>query len=535
MRNEKFVNLILALVAILTFSLLSPKWTIPGAAYVAPALLLILLDRYSKVKSFFVGWTVLFLSGLIANYKVMPFPLAFMIFITAQVSLIGAIPFFISRILTQKFNGLLATLIFPSAAVTLEYLNSFFGSGSWGAIGYTQSEHLSIIQLASITGLWGVSFLVYWTNSIFVWSFEQKFEWKQLKTGLTIYAAVLMIVYVFGSLRINPYFQQENKTIRVAGITAWNIHPIITMYKDAFQKEIKVDVESLTQTSPELQELNKALVKFIAKPFDKKFTNTHTALNLFQDSLFKKAEREAKAGAVLISFSEALMFTVKPIEDSLIHKGQRFAKNNRVYLMLALGSFIPGKVEFGTKYIENKALLIGPDGQVLNIFFKNKPVPIVEGSVAGNGILPVTQTAHGRLATSICYDADYPSLMRQASKGKADILILPSGDWKEISPYHANMARMRAIENGFSMLRIVSGATSVACDCYGRVTSSSNFLDDGDNVLLAYLPSTGITTVYAKIGDVFAWLCSLFILLAASGILCVRQKILFRKRSNAIA
>jgi apolipoprotein N-acyltransferase len=345
----------------------------------------------------------------------------------------------------------------------------------------------------------------------------------------------MLTVYFFGVIRINPYFQTKNKTVRVAGITAWNLQPIVVMYKDAFQKEIHVDAETLTQTSPELQALNKALVEFIANPFDKKFKNTYAALNQFQDSLFMKAEREAKAGAAVISFSEALMFTVKPIEDSLIQKSERFAKNNHVYLMLTIGSFIPGKVEFGSKYIENKSLLIDPQGQVLNTFFKNKPVPIVEGSIAGDGVVPLTTTEHGRIATSICYDADYPTLMRQAGKNKADILVLPSGDWKEISPYHANMSRMRAVENGFSMLRTVSGATSIACDYYGRVISSSNFFDDGDKVLISYLPTSGIITVYSEIGDVFAWACELATFFAAARALVFRKKIVANRQSDAIA
>jgi apolipoprotein N-acyltransferase len=534
MRNEKFSNVILAAVAILTFSMLSPKWVIPAVAWVAPALLITLLDRYKPAKSFFIGWLVLFLSGLIANYKVMPFPLAFMIILTAQVSFVSAVPFLSNRLLKQKSDTFLFTLIFPAAAVTIEYLNSFQGSGSWGAMGYTQSEQLPLIQLASLTGLWGVSFIVYWTSAIIVWVYKKEFHWQELRSGLTVYVAVMLTVYFFGVIRINPYFQAKNKTVRAAGITAWNLQPIVVMYQDAFQKEIHVDAETLTQTSPELQELNKALVEFIANPFDKKFRNTHAALNQFQDSLFKKAEREARAGAVLISFSEALMFTVKPIEDSLIHKGERFAKNNHVYLMLTIGSFIPGKVEFGSKFIENKSLLIGPDGQILNTFFKNKPVPIVEGSIAGDGIVPVTATKHGRIATSICYDADYPSLTRQTGENKADILVLPSGDWKEISPYHANMARMRAIENGFSMLRTASGATSIACDYYGRVISSSNFYDDNDKVLLCYLPTSGITTMYSQVGDVFAWLCGFFILFATVRTLVVSKKITTRKKEDTI-
>jgi len=294
----------------------------------------------------------------------------------------------------------------------------------------------------------------------------------------------------------------------VAGITGNNISIIQTIYEDAFGKWIEVSEEKLSQTSPELAELNKGFVKFVENPFDKKFKNTRLKLSALQDSLFRRSHQEVGAGAKIISWSEALTFVIKSEEDEWIKKSQKFALENRVYFLMTMASITPGKVEMGKKFMENKAILFSPSGTVLNIFFKNRPVPVVEPSVAGNGNVPVIETLFGKLATSICYDADFPQLMKQLGEKQADILLLPSGDWKEISPYHANMATVRAIENGVSLLRTVSGAQSIATDYHGRIIGSRNYYDEGDKVLVAYLPTKGIRTVYTLIGDTFAWLCT---------------------------
>ena len=203
------------------------------------------------------------------------------------------------------------------------------------------------------------------------------------------------------------------------------------------------------------------------------------------------------------------MFTVKPVEDDLLRRGKAFARQHKVRLLLTVGSFLPGKVGFGTKYIENKAIMINDAGEIESIFFKNKPVPLVEGSIAGDGEVPVIETKDGRIATSICYDADFPYLINKAGKKNADILLLPSGDWREVAPYHADMARVRAIENGFSIVRPVSGATTIACDYNGRVIGKRDFFDHGERVLVSHVPTNGVTTLYAMTGDVFPWACIL--------------------------
>ncbi|WP_089958684.1 nitrilase-related carbon-nitrogen hydrolase [Lentzea xinjiangensis] len=93
--------------------------------------------------------------------------------------------------------------------------------------------------------------------------------------------------------------------------------------------------------------------------------------------------------------------------------------------------------------------MTGPDGAVLWTYQKSHPVPGLEPYRPGTGVAPVVSTPYGRLSSVICYDAHFPSMMR----ADADIMLVPGGDWPQIGHVHSEMAGLRAIENGYSLVR----------------------------------------------------------------------------------
>lgn len=497
------------LLACTCFTLLSVKWMFPPAAWLAPGLLALLMLEYRPWKSLLVGLSVLYVSTLLAGYKVMPFPLVVFLLISLLGAIAHVLPFFIFRVLFQKIPGWYNSLLFPCLYVVYDYLNGFGGGGTWGSIAYSQVGNGYLMQLASVTGLWGITFLVAWSSILLMMWFHLGFS--EVKRPVVVFASLMVVVLLMGMAKTNPLWQKRQDTVRVAGITGQNLELLLVMYEAAFGNRPDIDVNALTQTSPELAELNKGLVKFIENPTDPVFASSHLQMEAFADDMLLLAAKEAMAGAKIISFSEALLFTTKATEHKIIEKAKALTAEHEVYLLLTLATIIPGKVAMGAKYLENKALLIGPDGKVLNTFFKNKPVPLVEPSVPGDGLIPVIDTPYGRIAISICYDADFPYLMRQA--GHADMVLLPSGDWKEISPYHALMATVRGIENGISLLRPVSNAASIAADYHGKVLATADFKPAGQTVVVSQLPVKGIRTFYGLAGDWLPWVCGIAVVL----------------------
>jgi apolipoprotein N-acyltransferase len=502
---------------LLAFILLSPKWLFAPAGWLAPASMLWFVHQFRFWKGALLGWSALFISGLIGGYGVLPFPGVFFVIMTIFISVVKVIPYIFSNWLVSRFPGSWITIfVFPSVLVVTEYLDSFGGGGTWGSLAYTQFEQTHLIQLASLLGIWSITFLIGWFSSLLVWVSQKQFTWTQIKGQTMFFAGTLTCALVFGHLKTNPYLSNSNHVVRMAGITANNAELVKAMYEDYFDRRINIDPDQLSQSSPELMELQKGFVKFIENPEDKNFNSIHYKIGAYQDSLLMLAEREAKGGARIISFSEGLFLATKKREGELVAKAQQLAEQNSVYVALAVATLLKGQVQAGSKYIENKILFINPQGKIETTFFKNKPVPIVEGSVPGDGEIPVVQTPFGRIGLSICYDADFPALMRKASAKGADIMILPSGDWREVSPYHAQMAVFRAIENGFSLFRMVSGATSIAADFNGRILSSTDFYNKGERVMTTYIPTRGGTTVYSVVGDVLPIICSVVVIAMCS-------------------
>jgi apolipoprotein N-acyltransferase len=219
------------------------------------------------------------------------------------------------------------------------------------------------------------------------------------------------------------------------------------------------------------------------------------------------------------------------MQNDFINRGQTFAAKNNVYLLMAMAVFEPGKITPDRNFLENKTVLVSPEGEILNVFHKNYPVPFAEHSVPGDGKIPVVKTPYGNLSVSICYDADIAMSMEQLGKNKSDVLFLPSGDWYDIAPYHSYMATFRGIENGCSIVRQASGGLSLATDYRGKTQTSFDFYNNGEKLWVSDITIGHVNTIYSVIGDVIGY--ASVIITAASLIYLLIQFILERKNKKA--
>jgi apolipoprotein N-acyltransferase len=421
-------------------------------------------------------------------------------------------------------------LVFPVAFVTKEYLDNIFGGGAWWSIANTQYNFSWLAQLGSVTGLTGISFLIYWFASVSVWCIARHLSKEKFAKALIIYGSVFASVLIFGAIRFNSNNLLDKSTVRIAGITVPTINLSENIYKDVRHSNIHIDLKTPI-VSKKLQQVNATLVPFLEDPDPAKFINGYKALYQLHDSLFTLSQQAANKGANIIVWSEANAIMPQLMQNNVIKRGETFAAANKVYLLMALAVFQIGKITPDKKFIENKAIFIGPDGTILNVFYKNHPVPFVEHSVAGNGKVPVIRTPYGSVSTSICYDADMPADMRQLGENKSDVLLLPSGDWYDISPYHSYMAAFRGIENGCTIVRQASGGLSLVTDYRGKEQASFDFYKAGTKLWTSNITIGHVPTIYSSIGDVFTYAC-----LAATAIaILILLLQLFLKRRKWVA
>jgi len=396
---------------------------------------------------------------------------------------VGGIPFLIpylaDRWLVPRIGGLLATLVFPTAWVALEYINSLGPFGSWGSAAYSQYGNLALLQLLSVTGLWGISFLIGWFAAICNWLWEEGWDSTQARRGAYLCIGTVAAVVLVGGARM-ALFPPSSSTVRIASLSKRQIGPSSS---DAAWNR-------LTSNQPTGEDL--ALIR-----------SWGAAVG---NDLLARTEREAQAGAKIVFWGEANAPVFKHDEAAFISRGAELASKYQIYLGMALGVWNIGKnPAFGDKLI-----LIEPNGRVAWEYNKARPVPGPEVAmqIRGDGKLRSLDTPYGRLSSVICFDADFPQLLAQAGALGADIVLDPSNDWREVDPWHTQMASFRAIEQGVNLVRQTSQGLSAAFDYQGRRLSAMDHYYTADYALVSEVPTRGVRTVYSRLRDWFAWICA---------------------------
>lgn len=457
------------------------QWVIGLAGWLGTPLLLRFIRTQRVLPGFLVFLSTTYFSILIVTRGMIPIQgPAYYGFILVM-SLFAYVPFLVDRLLSHRIPNFLATLIFPSVWVIYEWMNSQGPYGSWGATAYTQSDHLALMQIASITGIWSISFLVIWFASAVNWVWENQWEWARVRNGVLVYAALMAIVVAYGSIRlqIRP---ADGPTVRVAAITS---------------------SEKLSNFE------NNSVVKIFQHQTltDRERTELQGFFRCNLDDLFQRTRREAQAGSKILFWAEGNGMALKQDEAGILEEGKSVAKEFGVYLGMSLVIF----VENSDVSMENKVIFLSPEGDAVWEYFKSKPVP-GEPIQPGRGEIFTCDTPYGRVGNVICFDTDFPDFVRQAGKADVDILFAPSNDWKEVVYPHAQVAFVRAIENGFSLVRPARQGLSIVTDPMGRIIGQLNYFHTQDYVLTAHVPIKKVSTLYPTIGNAFTLFCLILFL-----------------------
>ncbi len=454
-------------IAVVLLIFANGRWIIPVASWLGPVFMVRFLRGQKPLKGLLIGYVVWVGIYFISFRGMAPIPfISYYILTGLFFSLYFLLPYLLDRLLFSRFTGFLATLVLPISWVTVEFINAKLNPYvGWGLIAYTQHGNLPLLQILSITGIWGVTFLMAWFASTVNWVWENNFEWGKIQNSLAIYTAILVAVLLFGGARL-IMFPPNAKTVRIASVTA----PVP-----------RGSISDLTEEEKVAKVLN-----------DKKI----------HDNLFKLSQIGVRSGAKMILWSEANAQVEKADEPELIERGRTFAQQHNVYLSMALFTAIPDQYRR-----ENKTVTVDPNGEIISVYFKSRPPP-GEPVVIGDGIIPVMDTPFGKTSSVICSDMDSPFHLRQQSvKEGIDIMLAPSWDWREIDPYHTWMTAFRGIENGFSVVRQTNDGLSQASDYQGNILASMDHFTTDEHVMISQVPIKGSITIYSRIGDVFAWLC----------------------------
>jgi len=483
-----YLWLVLAIV-LLPFG--TARWTIPLAAWLYPVFLL----RFVRTQPLWRGILLALLATTlvleVAWPGFLPMTGALYILIVFAVSVIMTLPYLIDRVVAPRLGGLLGILVFPLAMTTVWYLYALLNpiEGTQYNPAYTQYGNLPLLQLLSVTGLWGIVFVMSWLASLVNWAWERGFAWPRVRGGAALYGSLLALVLLFGGARL-ALFPAQGSTVRIAGLTP--SHAVLA----AFGKQLSL----LSQNDVQ------AIITGKATQADRELFRQADA-PIF-DELLARSEQEARAGAKIILWPEqsgGAEILLQEDEAALLARASALARTTGTYLDIGMVVMLQQPVH--SSFFTDESILIDPTGNVVWHYEKAHPVPAPgEVEAPGDGQVPTVQTPYGRLATVVCFDMDFPGTIRQAGQAGADMMLVPSNDWQELDPYHTQMATFRAIENGFSLVRQTSNGLSMAVDYEGHVLAASDYFTTDPQVMVADVPMQGVRTIYATIGDLFAWL-----------------------------
>jgi apolipoprotein N-acyltransferase len=410
---------------------------------------------------------------------------------------------FAFNLISRRCNFTLALFSAPFLWVSLEYIKSNMGflAFPYAWLGYTQHKYPQIIQIASVTGTYGVSFLVVMVNSAL---------------------AALVFSLMYRSKTINPFpYQTISKHAVLSIVSTAAVLTIITLYYGIMTistpivgKKIKV---SIVQGNIEQ-----------AKKWDKKYVRL--IMKTYTD-LSKKASEEKPA---LIVWPEAATpgFVLKKID--LLKEMISLARQTKTYYLIGSSEYPKfEKTPLNRRKMGNTALLFSPEGRVLGQYLKIRLLPFNEYLPYSDTInwswidvpnvsttLPgkkftVFQGPDFRFSAPICWENIFPELPREFVKNGAQFLVnITNEAWfgRSVGPQHYVISSIfRAVENRVFVVRCANTGISCFIDPYGRVVDRVKNEKNQDIFISGVLTETVIPmdskTIYTRYGDWLVWLC----------------------------
>jgi apolipoprotein N-acyltransferase len=398
--------------------------------------------------------------------------------------------------LTAAF-GSLGLLGAPFAWVATEYLrvHTFF-EFPWCLLGYSQQPFAPVIQIASVTAVYGVSFV------------------------LVLSSALMALAIVAPARRTAALAGVAGVVALTWGLGSW----------------------AMSRPLPETGRITVGLVQGGIRQEDKwlpenAWSNVGRHLELTREA--------ARRGARLVVWPESAVPFVYDEEPVLSAQLQDLVRRNRLFLYFGNDDRESSPPPHGRIFVGAK--LLGPGGEIAARYRKMHLVPFGEyvplqwiftlgGRVVAKvvqevsdftpGSQPVTAEVEGHsIGGYICYEAIFPDLVRLFPAKGAELLVNITNDaWygTTSAPYqHLAMAAFRAVENRRYMVRAANTGITAVVDPWGRILEPTKLFDR--TVLVREVPFVSETSFYTRYGDVFAQACSAMAL-AALGTTLTRRR-----------
>ena len=482
-RSVRYVFLILGLVSY-TFAGLT--WNMAIGAWVAPIFVLF-FARNSRWSEFFILYLGMACSAALSK-SAENLAGIFLLYVTTGLShgLFQSLPFILDKILHKGDRRFISTLIFPSAVVLIEYVLSLL-FGIWGNTSIAHYHNYFLIQITSVFGIFGISFLVAWLASIINWLADAGFLVKSVIKGVAIYGVILTATVLFGAIRTGSVIP-ERETVKVAAIVGESdAHDLF----EEWEQEIRM----------------------LSKDYERNIPSDIFSRPSEVNAQIEKTEQALIHGARIVVWNEFSLI-LNPVQVELLK--QKISSLSAEFSAYILIAFLEENTSELPKPFNNTSLLYTRGGEIAWETKKRFLNPL-ENLIINRGetSIPFMDTEYGRISNVICADLDLTGYISQVGKNHVDILLVPAFDWEEIIPYHSHMAAFAAIQYGVSVVRSNGKGVVAFYDSYGKLIFETNTLESPTKVNYAEVPVASVDTVYATIGNLLVYLLILFLIVVS--------------------
>ncbi len=470
-----------------------PKFGHGAVAWVALVPLLVALPGTRRWRAFRLGYVTGAVSALgllywialvVVQYGGIPLPIgiAIMVVLCLAFALFPSVFAWIVARLVETFGpaGLLAAPVVWTATEFLRAHTVF--EFPWCQLGYTQYRLLPAIQVASVTAVYGVSFVLVASSALLA------FLLVDPRPGHRRVALAGLVVLLGGAW----------------GGGAW----------------------AMSRPLSETGRIRVGLVQGGIRQEDKWLPER--ALDNI-DRHLRLTEEAADRGARLVVWPESAVPFLFDSNPSLAGRLRATAVSRDIYLFFGNDDRVhdgsgESRIYVGAKMLTTRGELTARYHKIQLVPFGEyvplQPLFTLGGRFAAKAVRQVSDFTHGTepvvaevdshlVGGYICYEAIFPALVRRFAAEGAELLINITNDaWygTTSAPHqHLAMAAFRAVENRRYMVRAANTGITAVVDPWGRILEPTTLFDR--TVLVRDVPLIAETSFYTRHGDLFAQGC----------------------------
>ena len=492
-------NMILFVLSSITLVLSFPKSNAFVFVWVSLIPFLFIIENKSLRQAFGLGYVfgIIFFLGII--YWLYYVTGLGMVVLVLYFSLYFSL-FAICVVLARRLSLLMKALFLSSVWVVLEFIRANLFTGfDWGSLGQSQAFVPYIIQIADVTGMYGISFIIIFVNVCLkewiVFGLGDRKKLFELQILSIVTCVLLSSVCLYGVWRVYSIHFDRYVTI---GVVQGNI-----LQEDKWRSykwpSIMKKYEDITQRL-----LKNEDVDLIVWPETSYPGILWDDIKLYQDLLEKAREYATPLilGAVVVE-GDQYFNTTMLLDDSAVLRGMY----KKIHLV-PFGEYVPWRNFFPV---------------LSNI------IPIDDFSSGEHRKVFSLETEEGtvKFSTLICFEDTVSDLARQFTNAGAEVLINMTNDaWfmDTKAPYlHLVSSIFRSVENRRSLVRSSNTGVSAFINPLGRVVKYLSHIRSGKQTFVegysSYrVPISDKKTFYGQFPKVFIYFCLAYVI---CGVVCM--------------